>query len=206
MFGEPRRRSPVNTNDVVLAGAVCRLRPYRPSDVDGLRAAADDPRVARWMTATFPSPYTRTDAREWVARVVAEPAPQHFVIEYGGAFAGAIGYYAQSGERRGVATFGYWLGTAYWGHGIATDAARTLARHALGAGGFRRLEAAVFAPNVASARVLEKCGFTLEARLRDSYVQRDGSICDGLLYARLSWDPEPPPNAPQIVAPRRDAD
>lgn len=191
-------------SDVFLSGAVCRLRPYRPNDVEALRATADDPLVSRWMTASFPHPYTRADAREWVARVVAEPVPQHFVIEVGGAFAGAAGAAAMQGERRGSAIFGYWLGSAFWGRGIATDAARTLARHALGAGGFRRLEAMVFAPNVASSRVLEKCGFRLEARLRDSYVQRDGSICDGLLYARLSWDPEPPPSSPHLIAPRRD--
>jgi ribosomal-protein-alanine N-acetyltransferase len=199
MFVDPGRAS---TGSVALAGALCRLRPYRPSDVEALRATADDPLVSRWMTATFPSPYTRTDAREWVARVVADPAPQHFVVEVGGTFAGAAGVMALQGEHRGVATFGYWLGRAFWGRGIATDAARTLARYGLGACGYRRLEAMVFAPNVASARVLEKCGFTLEGRMRDSYMQRDGSICDGLLYARLSWDPEPPPNSPQLVAPR----
>ncbi len=200
---DPRKSS--MSHDILLAGAACRLRPYRPSDVEALRATANDPLVSRWMTSSFPNPYTRSDAREWVARVVADPVPQHFVIEVDGAFAGAAGTFAQLGERRGTATFGYWLGTAFWGRGIATDAARTLARHALGAGGFRRLEAMVFAPNAASSRVLEKCGFTLEARLRDCYVQRDGSICDGLLYARLSWDPEPPPSSPQPVAPRRDA-
>jgi ribosomal-protein-alanine N-acetyltransferase len=199
MFVDPGRAS---TGGVALAGALCRLRPYRPSDVEALRATADDPLVSRWMTATFPSPYTRTDAREWVARVVADTAPQHFVVEVGGTFAGAAGVMALQGEHRGVATFGYWLGRAFWGRGIATDAARTLARYGLGACGYRRLEAMVFAPNVASARVLEKCGFTLEGRMRDSYMQRDGSICDGLLYARLSWDPEPPPNSPQLVAPR----
>jgi len=201
MPAQPRRPP---ANDVVLAGAACRLRPYRLDDVEALRATADDPLVSRWMTASFPSPYTRDDARGWVAGVLADPVPQHFVIEVGGAFAGAAGVMALGGAHRGVATFGYWLGRAYWGRGIATDAARTLARYGLGPCGFRRLEAAVFAPNVASARVLEKCGFTLEARMRDSYLQRDGSICDGLFYARLSWDPEPPPNSPQLVAPRRD--
>ena len=54
--------------------------------------------------------------------------------------------------------------------------------------GYRRAEANVFAPNKASARVLEKCGYTLEARLRSSYLQRDGSPCDELIYGRLSID------------------
>ena len=186
-----------------MAGALCRLRPYRLSDVEPLRGNADDPLVSRWMTAAFPSPYTLDDARTWIARAVADDAPEHFAVEAGGVFAGGIGIMPMHGEHRGVATFGYWLGRAHWGRGIATDAARTLARYGLGQGGLRRLEAMVFAPNVASARVLEKCGFSLEGRLRDAYVQRDGAICDGLLYARLAWDPEPSPPAPNLGAPPR---
>lgn len=190
-------------NDTVLAGAVCRLRPYRLSDVEAVRANADDPLVSRWMTAAFPSPYRLDDARAWIARALADDAPQHFAIEVDGMHAGGAGVMAMQGELRGSATFGYWLGRAFWGRGIATDAARTLARYGLGPGGFRRLEAMVFAPNVPSARVLEKCGFTLEGCLRDAYVQRDGAICDGLLYARLAWDPEPAPPSPKLAAPPR---
>jgi ribosomal-protein-alanine N-acetyltransferase len=59
-----------------------------------------------------------------------------------------------------------------------------LSDFALQSGDLRRLEAAVFAPNAASARVLEKCGFTLEGRSREMYLDRDGTVCDGLLFGR----------------------
>lgn len=186
----------------LLAGAVCRLRPYRTSDAQALRVNADDPEVARWMgSARFPSPYTLDDARAWIVASVAADAPHDFAIEVDGAHAGGIGLMPRHDELRGSAAIGYWLGRAFWGRGIATDAVRTLAGHALGAMGFRRLDATVFAPNIASSRVLEKCGFSLEGRLRDAYVQRDGAICDGLLYARLAWDPKPGPPAPKLAAP-----
>jgi RimJ/RimL family protein N-acetyltransferase len=81
--------------------------------------------------------------------------------------------------------FGYWLGRAHWGRGIATEAAQMLADHALNAGGMRRLEASVFVENRASIRVLEKCGFTLEGRLRSLYLDRDGGVSDAFLYAKL---------------------
>jgi RimJ/RimL family protein N-acetyltransferase len=48
----------------------------------------------------------------------------------------------------------------------------------------------VFAPNAASARVLEKCAFRFEGRTREGLVERDGTVVDGLLYARLASDPE----------------
>ena len=175
----------------ILSAPTCSLRPYRASDAEALRAVADDPLVTRWMTASFPYPYTRADAETWVAHAVAGDPTEHYVIEVGGTFAGAIAAQASSGEYAGTALFGYWLGRDYWGRGIATDAARTMARYALRNRGLRRLEASVFAPNAASARVLEKSGFTLEARMRQRVVQRDGAVVDVLLYARLASDPEP---------------
>ena len=178
-------------SDVVLDGELCRVRSYRAGDVDALAVLAADPLVSRWMTAGFPHPYTRADAAAFVAIATAGDMPQHFAIEVDGAYAGGAGLLALAGEHRGVAQFGYWLGRRYWGRGIATDAARTLSRYGLRTAGFRRLEATVFAPNRASAHVLEKAGFTLEARLRESYLERDGTVCDGLLYARLATDPEP---------------
>ena len=173
---------------IVLEGALCRVRRYRSDDVDALAALAADPLVSRWMTAGFPHPYTREDAESFIAGATAQSPPQHFAIEAGGEYAGGTGLMPLTGENRGVARFGYWLGRRFWGRGIATDAARVLTRYGLTTAGFRRLEATVFAPNTASSRVLEKCGYTLEARLRETYVQRDGSVCDGFVYAYLARD------------------
>lgn len=78
------------------------------------------------------------------------------------------------------------MGAAYWGRGIGTDAASILSNEALASGALRRLEARVFAPNVASARVLEKCGFQLEGRLRAFYVDREDRVCDALAYGRVA--------------------
>jgi len=176
---------------MILEAGLCRLRPYRAADAGRLQAIANDLRVTRWMTAQFPHPYTRADAEAWLARIRDDDPVKHFVIEVDGELAGAVGIEPLGGEHRGTAIFGYWLAPAYWGRGIMSDAARTLARHAFRERGLRRLEASVFEPNRASARVLEKAGFTLEGRFRESYVERDGTVCDALLYARLASDPEP---------------
>jgi [ribosomal protein S5]-alanine N-acetyltransferase len=167
-----------------LFGKLCRLRPYRADDTDALCAVADDFLVARWMTRSFPHPYTRADAEWWIA-VANDGVPERCAIDVGGALAGGIGIELLGGERSGTALFGYWLGRRYWGRGIATDAARTLSDHALANPAVRRLEATVFAPNAASARVLEKSGFTLEARLPRYYLDREDAVCDGLMYGRV---------------------
>lgn len=140
--------------------------------------------VARWMTRAFPHPYTRADADEWVELASRHRIGRHFVIEVQGVLAGGIGFDPFAGERTGTASFGYWLGRAYWGRGIATEAARLLADYALHTSGLRRLEAKVFEQNVPSARVLQKVGFSLEGVLRGAYLDRHGTVCNALLFAR----------------------
>jgi RimJ/RimL family protein N-acetyltransferase len=59
----------------------------------------------------------------------------------------------------GEAEISYWLGTVYWGQGIATRALSAF----LGIVMVRPLYARVARDNSASRRVLEKCGFTIVA-------------------------------------------
>lgn len=171
--------------DTILTGRLCRVRPYEESDAPALCRLADDFEVARYMTRRFPHPYTLRDAQDWLARVAADSRALIGAIEVEGKLAGGIGVEPLDGEYDGTAFFGYWLGRAYWGRGIATDAARQLADYALARGNLRRLEATVFAPNVASARVLAKCGFTLEGTCKAKYLDRSDTVCDGLIFARL---------------------
>jgi RimJ/RimL family protein N-acetyltransferase len=172
----------------MICGERCSLRPYEAGDVADLGRLANDKLVTRWMTATFRYPYTLADAEAWIARVTREDPPNAFVILVHGAFAGSVAIVPRDGEVLGTAEFGYWLGRQFWGRGIAGEAARLLADYALTDRGLRRLEAYVWEPNGASARVLEKAGFVLEGRLRDGVVDREGLVSNLLIYGRLATD------------------
>lgn len=182
-----RARRPRNLS-LMLIGKRCLLRPYRMADAEPLAAIANDELVTRWMTRRFPYPYTLADATAWLAR--QNPA-ETFAVEVGGRLAGGVGIRSDDGECAGVAEFGYWLGRAFWGRGIATEAAGLAADYVFAAFRLRRLEAHVFGRNAASAHVLEKCGFIREATLRRRLVDRDGNVDDCYLYARLATDPAP---------------
>ena len=54
---------------------------------------------------------------------------------------------------------GYWIDRAYWGLGIASRALQLLLREVAN----RPLVAAAATSNVASIRVLQKCGFVVES-------------------------------------------
>lgn len=165
----------------------CVLRPWRAGDRADLVRNANDRRVWRNMTHTFPHPYGEDDARLWLA-IAADPgASIQLAIEVDGRAAGGMGAIAGEGIFSATAQFGYWLGVPYWGRGIASAAASALAARIAREQLFARLEAQVFQWNPASMRVLEKAGFTAEATLR-SAATKDGRLIDTVLYARVLRD------------------
>lgn len=86
--------------------------------------------------------------------------------------------------HRRSAEIGYWLGEPFWGRGIATAAVIAVTGYAFTRHDLVRLHAGVFEWNPASARVLEKAGYSLEGRLRKS-VTKNGETIDQLLYATI---------------------
>lgn len=162
----------------------CVLRPWRAADKQDLVAQANNRKVWRNMTHTFPHPYTPEDADLWLAIGANPGASLQLAIEVDGGVAGGIGAIAGEGIFQATAQFGYWLGESHWGRGIASAAARALADHLGAEGLFARLEAQVFEWNAPSMRVLEKAGFTRDAMLRCA-ATKDGRLIDTALYSRV---------------------
>jgi RimJ/RimL family protein N-acetyltransferase len=71
-------------------------------------------------------------------------------------FNGEVAGNVVSWERDGKRLLGYWLGKTYWGRGVATAAVAEFVREHETT---RPLFAYVAVTNIASIRVLEKCGF-----------------------------------------------
>ncbi|HEX8201778.1 MAG TPA: GNAT family protein, partial [Isosphaeraceae bacterium] len=149
----------------------------------------------------FPHPYTPADARAWLVWVARKTPETDFAIAIavGGEAVGGIGIGLRDDVARRSAEIGYWLGRAHWGRGLATTAVTALTAWSFAHFDLCRIDAAVFAWNPASARVLEKAGYALEGRLRKS-VTKDGRTIDQLLYARVLEDGAgigvAPPGAP----------
>ena len=174
-----------------LEGRLCAIRPWRESDAASLVAHANNINVAKYLRDRFPHPYARKDAHEFLRYAAASPDPSNLAIEVDGAAVGAIGYVPGSDVERFSAEVGYWLGEAYWGRGIVTEAVVMLTEFAFTRLNLLRLFALPFADNIASARVLEKAGYVREAVLRSSCVKY-GVPRDQLLYARINPDWTPP--------------
>jgi RimJ/RimL family protein N-acetyltransferase len=163
------------------------LRPFRPGDEKDLVAAADDRGVWLSLRDRFPHPYTREDAERWIAHARATAPATDLAVTLEGRVIGGVGLERGSDVGRLCAEVGYWLGRMHWGHGYASEAVAAFAGYAFATFPLERLQAWVFAPNQASRRVLEKCGFRLEGVARRS-VLKDHRFLDACLYARLRGD------------------
>lgn len=130
-------------SDVVLREVVAEDLPLffaHQQDPDANRMAGFPPRER----AAFDAHWDRLlDDATCVARTIVAA----------GEVVGYIGSYGPPGARE----VGYWIGRPFWGRGIATAALRAF----LGDVPARPLHAHVVTSNVASIRVLQRCGFAI---------------------------------------------
>ncbi len=102
--------------------------------------------------AAFPARDREAFMAHW-AKILADETIIKKTILVDGQVAGNIVSWEQLGERE----VGYWIGKHYWGKGVATKALAAFLGHVTA----RPLYAHVAKHNIASIRVLEKCGFTI---------------------------------------------
>ena len=120
---------------------------------------------------------------------IAEDRAYPFVIvrEDDNAIVGGV---TLANVRRGIVqagTIGYWIGQPFAGRGYMTSALRVLLPTLFGELNLHRVEAACIPNNLASVKVLEKCGFGREGLAR-RYLCINGVWQDHYLYGLLDED------------------
>ncbi|MBI1874049.1 MAG: GNAT family N-acetyltransferase [Acidobacteria bacterium] len=160
------------------------IRSFRQDDARALARYANNRNIWLNLRDRFPHPYMIDDARRFLEGVVGQAPETVFAIDIDSEAAGAIGLILHEDVERCSAELGYWLGEPFWGRGVMTEAVKGVTAHAFEAFSLTRVYAVPFASNLASARVLEKAGYVLEARLRRSAIKAD-VVTDQLLYATV---------------------
>jgi [ribosomal protein S5]-alanine N-acetyltransferase len=160
------------------------LRRWRQGDESSLSKHADDYDIWINVTDRFPNPYTVADAQEWILASTKNEQLRDFAIVVNDEAVGGIGFLPQKDVFRRSAEIGYWLGKQYWGRGFMTQAVTAVTEYAFKNVDLCRIYAGVFAWNPASAKVLEKCGYEFEGRLRNA-ITKDGKTTDQLLYSKV---------------------
>ena len=179
------RRNVVLAQDltVLVAHNMVVLRELRDSDLEALVTLANNETVSRYLVYTFPYPYTKSDGEWWISTGSKQNGAITRVIEYEGQFVGNVGISPQGGWRNHLAEIGYWVAEEHWHKGLATAALAQMTDYGFTSLQLQKLYAPVLAPNIASMRVLEKCGYAIEGIFK-AEVQKQGIYFDIHQYAR----------------------
>jgi RimJ/RimL family protein N-acetyltransferase len=177
-----------------LRGERVLVRPYQLDDAEAMRAAVDESRehVRPWLPFAD-AHQTVAEARDWIAHGMADwLLRENFAMSIwelaSGRYLGGIGLHIRDWAI-GYFEIGYWLRASAEGHGYLTEAARLLIPFAARGLRANRLEIRCDAPNVRSAAVAERLGFTREAELRNNLRAPDGSPRTTLVYGLIPADP-----------------
>ena len=167
------------------------LRPFRHADAADLFAVYSDPQVFRHIPI---GDWKHIDeSHQRIARDVNSMAAGEYLRlaverrEDARVLGEVLLFKFDTASRR--AEIGYALARAAWGCGYVHEALPLLIDYGFNSLGLNRLEAAVDPRNTASAKVLERLGFTHEGTLRENHVTR-GETGDTAIFRllRREWE------------------
>lgn len=161
------------------------LRPLRDADADDLFTIFSDIKVMRyWSTPPW---ICAEPGRAMIARDLAQTTKDHLrlgiEIAHSGSLVGTCTLFSINSTCR-RAEIGYGLGSAAWGNGYMHEALLALLDYGFRELNLNRVEADVDPRNEASARTLERLGFTKEGYLRERWIVGE-EVSDTALYGLL---------------------
>jgi ribosomal-protein-alanine N-acetyltransferase len=139
------------------------LRPMLAEDTDSLLQIFADSRV---MAAFGVEPFARPQMERWVRRNLDHQAEHGYglfsvMLKENGLLVGDCGLEVMEIAGEVAAELGYDFRSAYWGQGLATEAATAVRDYAFGTLDLPRLVSLIRQGNDASRRVAEKVGLRL---------------------------------------------
>ena len=167
------------------------LRPWRAEDAPALYALASDRRGG--PAAGWPPHRSEAESLDVIRTIFAAPETYAVVLRADERLIGCVGLLDAAHSHFPIgasdAEVGYWLGVPWWGQGLMTETLGALVRRAFLTLGRETLWGSHFRENVASHRVMVKCGFR---PVRDGVVlghNADGSerLGEILSLTRAAW-------------------
>lgn len=153
------------------------------------------PELSRWMPwAQDPSLAT---TKEFIDKHLnhwgrEREIPFIILLKQENCIIGATGFNDQSDPSVPYYEIGYWLHSQYTGRGLATELSIALTRYAFEQLNAVRVQICCQVENLSSRRVIEKCGYQLEARLHNQCLDLlTKQPTDRLMFACFNTDKLP---------------
>jgi ribosomal-protein-alanine N-acetyltransferase len=179
---------PLTYPDPVLVSETVRIRKWNYGDLACVEAAATDPDIPKGTTV--PARYTDEAGRAYVERQWSRNDDgQALALAIAEAQSdAAVGHlYLGLTKVKRQCRLGYWLVPDARRRGFGSSAVDMITRWLFAETDVYRVVAEVHPDNMASTRLLEKCGYTLEGTLR-SWLWIDGEVHDAMQYSRIRSD------------------
>ena len=181
--------------DIFLETDRLILRQFTVADLDNVVELDSDPEVMRYINGGQPTPRDKiqNDYLPWWMAYYTRSANYGFwaVIEKSsGEFLGWFHFRPFGDAGLDEPELGYRLRKSAWGKGYATEGSRALIHKGFAELGVRRVTASTDAVNIASRRVMEKCGLVLVRTFSAPRPDEiDGEPHEAVEYAleRAAW-------------------
>jgi len=136
------------------------LRQLTLEDAKAFSKLAGDYDISK-MTGSIPHPFPLFSAEFKITYLLCQKncnlAYPYAITRDGGELIGVMDLFRSTASA--VLEIGYWVGKAFWGQGLSTEAAKAIINEARDTLGIQALMAGAFADNPSSLRVLDKLGF-----------------------------------------------
>jgi RimJ/RimL family protein N-acetyltransferase len=168
-----------------LEGRLVVVEPLTRAHAEGLRLAAADAVVWRWMTAPAHEP---EGFEPWLEATLAAAeegteVPFAILLRESGEPVGSTRFMTLRPEHRGLEIGWTWHSPRVWGTGVNVDAKRLLLAHAFDDLGCLRVEFKTDADNERSRAALEALPARFEGVFLKHMLVRDGERRDSAYYA-----------------------
>jgi N-acetyltransferase len=168
-----------------LEGRLVIVEPLSRDHAEGLRAAAADPAIWRWMTVTAhePEAFERWLETTLAAAEAGTEAPFAILLRESGEPVGSTRFLTLRPEHRGLEIGWTWHARSVWGTGVNVEAKLLLLAHAFETLGCMRVEFKTDARNERSRRALEALPARFEGIFAKHMLVQGGDVRDSAYFA-----------------------
>ncbi len=158
------------------------LRPFKMSDCDDVARICNNEKFSQFLLLPFP--YTKDMAKSWISthkQARKDDLSYDFAItdKKTKKLIGSISLMIK--RKHNQAEVGYWICPDFSGKGIATESLKSVLNFGFNTLKLHKIYALHFIENLASGRVMEKCGLKYVATLHD-HALKNGIYHDVKYY------------------------